>query len=434
MSDVVRRELRALPSVDRLATQVARAELEARRREILQGDDRPVDLIARARARLAPSLRSVVNATGVVLHTNLGRAPLPLNAQAALADVAGGYSNLELDLQTGKRGSRHVHIERLLSELIGCEAAMVVNNGAAAALLAVSSVASKDDGVLVARSQLVEIGGGFRIPDLVTSTGARLVEVGTTNRVRLSDYRDAIDERTAAILRVHQSNFRTVGFVSDADLHELCALGLPIVDDVGSGLLNDELLPASDEPTARDSVAAGAALTVFSADKLLGGPQAGIIVGNDEAIRRCRSHPLARVARIDKLSLAALEATLALYRDPALARAQVPVLAMLETPDEVLSARARRLAERIGGVVSRASARVGGGALPLLELEGPVVEFTAPECSSAREFAARLRTGASPIVVRVRSDRVVFDPRTLSDADVEIVVAEVERQVQRECR
>jgi L-seryl-tRNA(Ser) seleniumtransferase len=422
--DAARERLRALPSVDRLATAVARAELAQRRAELLGGAGDEVDLVERARGRLRPSLRRVLNATGVVVHTNLGRAPLAAAAREAVARVAEGYSNLELDLQTGERGSRQDHVEALVRELTGAEAALVVNNCAAATLLAAAALAGPGREIVVSRGQLIEIGGAFRIPDVVAQAGARLVEVGTTNRTRLSDYAAALGEHTAAILRAHPSNFRTVGFVEEVEIEALCGLGVAVIDDVGSGVLAGDLELLAGEPPVRRSVAAGAALVCFSGDKLLGGPQAGLLAGSREAIAACRRHPLARATRIDKLSLAALEATLALYRDPELARRELPVLAMLDAPEAVLARRAERLAEATGGEVVRASAKVGGGALPLLELEGPVVAIDpGPEGPDA--LAAALRRGDPAVVGRIRAARLLLDPRTLTDAEAEAAGAAV---------
>ena len=307
MSD--RDRLRDLPSVDRLATSVARAELQARREELLDGggtgDDAEVDLVARARARLRPHLRRVLNATGVVVHTNLGRAPLAAEAQAAVARIAAGYSNLELDLSSGERGSRHDHVEELLRELTGAQAAIAVNNCAAAVLLACAALAGGRDTV-VSRGQLIEIGGGFRIPEILAVAGTRLVEVGTTNRTRRADYEAALatgGERVGAILRAHPSNFRTVGFVEEVEIEELCALGAPVIDDVGSGVLVDDLELLAGEPPVRRSVRAGAALTAFSGDKLLGGPQAGLLVGT-RAGDRSLSPPSARERGPDRQAVA----------------------------------------------------------------------------------------------------------------------------------
>jgi len=434
------RSLRQLPAVHelaadlgvphRLAVRAARQAIEERREALRRGEaDAAAEPAGGLRARAhelaaqlgRPSLRRVLNATGVIVHTNLGRAPLPDAARAALADVARGYSNLEFDLQRGQRGSRHNHVESLLCELTGAQAAMVVNNGAAAVLLAVAALAGPGRAVLVSRGQLIEIGGGFRIPEVIGQSGARLVEVGTSNRTRLHDYRQALETEgaaVAAILRVHQSNFRAVGFVEEVAVGPLCELGVPVIDDVGSGVLHasPEL---RDEPAIADSVAAGAALVCASGDKLLGGPQAGLLVGRAEAVAAARAHPLARALRIDKLSLAALEATLRLYRDPAQARIQIPVLAMLTASAQELDERAARLRELIGGEAAelvRASARVGGGALPLLELEGPAVALSSH--LPAERLAEALRRGEPAVIARIHDGRVLLDPRTLSDDEL----------------
>jgi L-seryl-tRNA(Ser) seleniumtransferase len=366
------------------------------------------------------SPRPVLNATGVIVHTNLGRAPLAADAQAAVARVAKGYSNLEWDAERGVRGSRHDHVAGLLCELTGAEAAMAVNNCAAAVLLAAASLAGPEREIVVSRGQLVEIGGGFRIPEVVAQAGARLVEVGTTNRTRRADYERAIGPSTGAILRAHPSNFRQLGFVQEVEIEELCELGAPVIDDVGSGNLAEDLALLADEPPVRRSVAAGAALVCFSGDKLLGGPQAGLLVGRADAIAAARAHPLARALRLDKLSLAALEATLALYRDPERARREVPVLAMLLAGEPALRDRAERLADGIGEVVE-GGAKVGGGALPLLELPGPVVAVDGP----AEALAAELRAADPPVVGRIQDGRLLLDPRTLSDDEIEVVAAAV---------
>src|SRR6476659_9593728 len=375
--------LRTLPSVDRLAAALdaphalavaaARATIDERREELQAGAADDPDLLARARERLAraqqPSLRRVINATGVIVHTNLGRAPLARQAREAVARAAQGYSNLEWDAQTGTRGSRHDHVEHLLTELTGAEAALAVNNCAAAVLLAAAALAGPGKEIVVSRGQLVEIGGGFRIPDVVAQAGATLNEVGTTNRTRRADYEQAINADTGAILRAHPSNFRQLGFVQEVEIEELCELGVPVIDDVGSGNLAEDLQLLADEPPVRRSVRAGAALVCFSGDKLLGGPQAGVMVGTRAAVEAAKQHPLARALRLDKLSLAALEATLRLYRS---GDGAVPVLEMLTADDATLRARAERLAHGVGEVVEGV-AKVGGGALPLLELPGPAV-------------------------------------------------------------
>lgn len=423
---LVQQRLRALPSVDRLATAVARAELADRRAALLAGDGvaGDDDLVAAARARLRPSLRRVLNATGVVVHTNLGRAPLAPSARAAVERVAAGYSNLELDLAAGERGVRDVHVEALLCELTGAEAALAVNNCAGATLLAVAAIAGPGRDVIVSRGQLIEIGGSFRLPDVVAQAGARLLEVGTTNRTRLGDYRQAIGPDTAAVLRAHPSNFRTVGFVEEVAIEALCDLGPAVIDDVGSGVLADGMPALDDEPHVRRSVRAGAAAVLFSGDKLLGGPQAGVLVGRRAAIDACRGHPLARALRIDKLSLAALEATLALYRDPELARREIPVLAMLQVPPERLAERAAWLAEATGGRVVDAVARVGGGALPLLELNGPAVAL-APGRAGLDALARALRDGDPPLVGRIHAGELLLDPRTLAHDELASAAAVV---------
>jgi L-seryl-tRNA(Ser) seleniumtransferase len=411
------RALRALPAVNRLAIAVSRSELAHRRAELLAGAEDEVDLVSRAVDRLRPSMRRVLNATGVIVHTNLGRAPLAAAARTAVARAARGYINLEIDLDTGERGARHDHVEALLCELTGAEGALAVNNCAAAVLVAGAALAENRE-LIVSRGQLIEIGGAFRIPDVVRQAGARLVEVGTTNRTRLEDYRAALTGETGAILRAHASNFRALGFVEEVAVEALCELGVPVIDDVGSGVLAEDLELLAGEPPVRGSVRAGAALTCFSADKLLGGPQAGLIVGRRTFIDAVRRHPLARAVRIDKLSLAALEATLSLYRDPELARREIPVLAMLTVSAEVLEHRASRLASATGGEVIVATGRVGGGALPLLELTGPVVALM-PGVSGADALARELRAGDPAVLARISDGRVLLDPRTLADDEID---------------
>ena len=416
-------ELRDLPSVDELgrssddplAMDAARTVLDRAREEIRAGAA-PGDLQSRLHEELAalraPSLRRVLNATGVVVHTNLGRAPLPRAAVAHAVDVTTGYSNLEYDLVAGERGSRQDHAARILRRLTGAEAAIVVNNNAAAMLLALAALAEGGD-VLVSRGELIEIGDGFRIPDVLERSGARLVEVGTTNRTRAADY----DRPGAAlILRVHQSNFRVVGFAERPTLKELVAVArrasVPLVDDLGSGAFVD----LGDEPTAAQSLAAGADLVCFSGDKLLGGPQAGIVVGRADLVERLRRHPLHRALRIDKLSLAALEATLLLYLEPERALREVPVLRMLREDPNTVRARAQRLASKTNGEVEETVGRVGGGALPLTELPS----FA---CAVEEELAAPLR--AHDVVGVVRDGRLLLDCRTLTDAEADEVAAAV---------
>lgn len=366
-------------------------------------------------ARLRPSLGRVVNATGVVLHTNLGRAPLAPSAIAAALDAAGAAS-LEWDRASGARGSRHVHVVEHLRALTGAEDACVANTNAGAVLLALCSLGGGE--VVVSRGQLVEIGGGFRVPDVLATSGVRLVEVGTTNRTGLADYAAAIGPRTAAVLRVHPSNFRTVGFTEEVGVAELAALarerGVTLVDDLGSGVLAaDPRLP--DEPDARAAVAAGADLVCFSADKLLGGPQAGIVVGTAAALARCRAHPLMRALRPDKLTLAALEATLALHREPERAWREIPALAMIGASPAGRRARAGTLAEAVGGEVVETVGRAGGGTLPLLVLPSHAVALDA---SDPGALAARLRDGAPPVAARVARGRVLLDVLALDDRDL----------------
>ena len=436
-SDAGPAALRSLPAVHELAAAIdaphglavaaARAAIEERRAAVLGGSTDDVDLVARARELLEelarPSLRRVINATGVILHTNLGRAPLAASAREAVTRAAEGYSNLELDLASGERGSRHSHVEGLMRELTGAEAAIVVNNGAAAVLLSAAALAGPGRAIVVARGQLVEIGGGFRIPEVIAQSGARMLEVGTTNRTRLSDYERALHahDDVGAIMRVHQSNFRTIGFVEDVPVGALCELGVPVIDDVGSGWVGGAV--AVEEPAVADSVAAGAALVCCSGDKLLGGPQAGLIVGRQDAVAAARRHPLARAMRIDKLSLAALEATLRLYRDPQRALSEIPTLAMLAADEFTLSARAQELARAIGdrARVIRAVARVGGGTLPLLELEGPAVALEGEPEALARV----LRANEPPVIGRIHAGQLLLDPRTLTDEEVPMVARAV---------
>jgi len=422
--------LRGLPSVERLASRLpeaphqlavaaARETIDSARQAVLGGSSllSEEELVSAAAERIArltqPSLRRVINATGVVLHTNLGRAPLAPAAVAQLTEVAGGYSNLEYDLGSGARGSRGAPVEALLRQLSGAEDAIAVNNNAAAVMLALAALAG-DGEVLVSRGELVEIGGSFRIPDILAHSGATLVEVGTTNRTRLADYAAAIGERTTAILRVHRSNFRIVGFTEQPEAAELAALarerGIAMVDDLGSGALGE----VHDEPTVRAAVAAGADLVCCSGDKLLGGPQAGILFGRAEAVEGCRRHPLARALRLDKLQLAALEATLRLHRDEG--RRALPALAMIEAPEEDLQRRAGAMAAKIGAAaeVGRENGTPGGGSLAEVSLEGSVCLID-PGGQGADALLAQLRESDPPVIARIVRERVVLDPRTMSD-------------------
>ena len=422
-------ELRDLPSVDELARSIddplaveaAREVISHARGEIRAGRD-PGDLEAALRRALTearrPALRRVLNATGVLVHTNLGRAPLPAAALERVSEAARGYSNLEYDLEAGERGSRQDHVGAVLRRLTGAEAALVVNNNAGALLLTLAALAEGRE-VIVSRGELIEIGDGFRIPDVLARSGARLVEVGTTNRTQAADYERAAGPDTALMLRVHQSNFRVVGFTDRPTLAELAVVArtkeLPLLDDLGSGALVD----LGDEPTARASLAGGADLVCFSGDKLLGGPQSGIVAGRADLVARLRRHPLHRALRIDKLSLAALEGTLLLYLDPERVLQDVPVLRMLKEEIGAVKARAERLASSTGGEVEETVARVGGGALPLAELASYA-------CALDEELAAPLRAGTPAVVGIVRDGRLLLDCRTLADAETDEAAAAVE--------
>jgi L-seryl-tRNA(Ser) seleniumtransferase len=426
--------LQDLPSVDELlrderfagephdlVVEAARAALDVARSRIRDGRD-PGPIVEAVERELAaarrPALRRVINATGVLVHTNLGRAPLAPAALERVVEVGSGYSNLEYDLERGERGSRQDHVAGLLRRLTGAEAALVVNNNAAAVLLALAALAEGRE-VVVSRGELIEIGDGFRIPDVLARSGARLVEVGTTNRTRAADYEHAVGPATALLLRVHQSNFRVVGFSERPGLAELAVVArrheLPLVDDLGSGALGQ----VGDEPTPAESLRAGADLVCFSGDKLLGGPQAGIVVGRADLVERLRRHPLQRALRADKLTLAALEGTLALALDPE-TRGDVPVLRMFHEPVEAVRERAERLAGIVGGEVEETVARVGGGALPLAELPS----FA---CAVEEPLADALRSGEPPVVALVRDGRTLLDCRTLTDVEVDLVAAAVAR-------
>lgn len=445
--------LRALPSVDRLlrepsltggqwprsiVVEAAREVLAGARQEIIGGGSPPdVQYLVAATVRIlqnrmSSSLRPVVNATGVILHTNLGRAPVSEAAGQAMLTASTRYSNLEFDLDSGERGSRHAHLRALLCEVTGAEDGLAVNNNAGAVLLCLSALASGRE-VIVSRGQSVEIGGGFRIPDVMRQSGADLVEVGTTNRTYVADYESAITPRTALLLRVHPSNFRIDGFVHTVGIAELADIarkaGIGVMDDVGSGaLLDPRSFGLRDEPLVQDSVRAGATVVCFSGDKLLGGPQAGIVVGKKEAIERVRRHPLARALRIDKASLAGLDATLRHYQRGE-ATSEIPVWRMIARSSEELERRARAIegalrSPRIRAAAMRAT--VGGGSLPQETLPswGVVVSTSDDPSQSAGCLARCLRSRARPIVGRVEHDAVWLDLRTVEpDDDAEILVA-----------
>ena len=361
-----------------------------------------------------PSLRGVINATGVVLHTNLGRAPLAQTAIDAMRRVAAGYSNLEYDLERGARGSRYAHCVTLLKELAGAEDALVVNNNAAALVLALNTLAHGRE-VVISRGELVEIGGSFRIPEILERSGATLREIGTTNRTHPGDYTQAVTDQTGAVMKVHRSNFAMEGFVADVDARVLAELlrplGVPLVHDLGGGLL----LPLDDlgltgEPTAAEAVRAGADLVAMSGDKLLGGPQAGIIVGRAALVRRLRENPLARALRVDKLTLAALEATLTLYRDPAVARREVPVLAMLSRSIGELRRRAEALHAALPGAsILDCEASVGGGTFPNAKVPSVALAFA----QDAESLEARLRLGEPAVIGRIADGRLLLDLRAV---------------------
>ena len=431
--------LRGLPSVEQLlqnrlaanliasygrplTLQAVRAALDEVRNRVSEGS--PVNvpeakkLLATSASLLhswtTPTLLPVINASGVILHTNLGRAPLSIAAIQAMESVAGGYSNLEFNLDTGKRGSRSMHCEALLQRLTGAEAALVVNNNAAAVLLLLSALANKQR-VIVSRSQLVEIGGGFRTPDVMRQSGARLIEIGTTNRVHLSDYEEALSEPTAMVLHAHHSNFRIIGFTQEPDQKEIADLahsfGVIFADDLGSGVfLATERFGLAHEPTVQEALAAGADLVSFSGDKLLGGPQAGILVGKADLLKKIKKHPLARAVRADKLCLAALAATLIYYaRDEA--EREIPVWRMISASTGSLKKRAKTWVNRLGqGKGMEGQSTIGGGSLPGETLPTWVLALSV---KSVDKFLANLRREQVPVIARIEDDQVLLDPRTV---------------------
>lgn len=451
--------LRALPKVDdllkrddvvalvsehgrELTLTALRTALDATRAAVRAGETTDVSaegLVCVASAELAetakPSLRRVINATGIVVHTNLGRSPLADAAVDAVVAVARGYSTLEYDVPSGERGSRHAHVEELICRLTGAEAAMAVNNNASAVLLGIAALSRRKEAI-VSRGQLVEIGGSFRIPDIMRESGAKMVEVGTTNKTHLRDYENAITPKTGLILKVHSSNYRVVGFTQEVPLEELVALGakhgVPVFEDQGSGVLIDLArfgLPG--EPTVGAAIAAGADLVSASGDKLLGGPQAGILTGKAEVIARLKKHPLARAVRLDKMTLAALEATLRLYLDEERALGEIPTLRMLTMPVSEVAKRAEALAAAIRAGCGDAYAvttqpdvsRAGGGSLPMEDIATTVVAL-APARLSATALEAALRLGEPSVIARIKDGRLLLDPRTLrEDEEPEVVAA-----------
>lgn len=450
-------DLRGLPSVDqllqtdfanRLITQngrplvveAARQALSEARASLLAGElqqapdvyaslERMEEILS---AILASTLRPVINASGVILHTNLGRAPLSAAALRAIQETAAAYSTLEYDLAEGKRGSRSVHAEELLRRLTGAEAAMVVNNNAAALLLCLSALARRKR-VVIARSQLVEIGGGFRIPDVMSQSGARLVEVGTTNRVHPQDFEQALEEPAALVLRAHSSNFKVVGFTAMPELEEIVRIahahGVPVLDDLGSGsLIDTACFGLAHEPTVQESLAAGVDLVCFSGDKLLGGPQAGIILGKADLLARIKKHPLARAVRADKLCLAALSATLLHYLKDEAVR-EVPIWRMIAATETELRAKAQTWLRALDtGEVVPCRSTVGGGSLPeeTLPSWGLALNVRRPT-----RFLADLRSLPQPVIARVEADRVLLDPRTVLVGQESILLAGVRSVLER---
>jgi len=447
---------RQLPSVDRLLRSPELSSLladtpravmveairvvldDARRLDGAVSHDWAAEVQAEVGLRMTPTLRPVLNATGVVLHTNLGRAPLADAAVEAMNSISRGYSTLEFDLHRGSRGSRQTHCRSLLIELTGAEDALVVNNAAGALTLVLNEAAEGRD-VVISRGELIEIGGSFRIPDILAKSGAGMKEIGTTNRTHLDDYRAALDSGAAAVLTVHRSNFEQTGFVATPEPTALAELasqyGVPYVHDVGSGLLADlGAWGLRGEPRVPEALAGGATVVVFSGDKLLGGPQAGCLVGASDLIGRCRTNPLARALRADKFTLAGLAATLALYRDPDQALSDIPVLRMLTMSAEDLKALATTLAAACPHSLQPrpvpGHSAVGGGAFPDARLPTTLVELT-PGQLGAKELLRKLRVGETPVVARVTDDKVLLDPRTLAAESLELVGTALARAVAR---
>jgi len=468
------RYLRALPAVDELfrhpqsqahlriyskALVVAsiRRVLERKRQAILRSaSEQEAGAVEMAREHLLaavgeelaaatrPSLRPVINATGVVLHTNLGRAPLWAEALRNIVDIASRYSNLELDLITGERGSRYEHVEEVLRQISGAESALVVNNNAGAVLLALNSLAEGKE-VIVSRGQLVEIGGSFRIPDVMRKSGARLVEVGTTNRTHLKDYEQAINGETALLLKVHTSNFRVLGFTAEVSLKELVALGqakgLPVMEDLGSGCFIDLAEYGIErEPTVQEAIEAGVDVVTFSGDKLLGGPQAGIILGKKEYLDILKKNPLNRSLRIDKLTLAGMESTIRAYLNKAEAIKNLPVLRMLTCPLEELERRSKRLQRKLAKELSSVcqvklkeeTSQVGGGALPLQILPTRVIALRPLEISAA-DLEKKLRHTDPPVIARVKEEEVLLDLRTVAETEEKLLLEGVRQALQANC-
>ncbi len=464
--------LRELPSVDRLMRESLLEDLQLKlpRRVVLQavqetidtyrsyitsnasdqsllpqtGDLHPANLaqeaLVLAEKKAGMNLKPLVNATGIIIHTNLGRAPLSEQAVKALTDIAANYNNLELSLENGKRGSRQEHLESLLCEISGAEAAIALNNNAAAVFMALNALAGGLE-VVVSRGQLVEIGGSFRIPEIMAASGAKLVEVGTTNKTYLRDYEAVVNENTAAFLKVHTSNYHMVGFTAEVETSELAGLAhkhnLLLIEDLGSGVFLDlEKYGLPPEPRVQDSVSAGADLVTFSGDKMLGGPQCGIIVGREDLVARIRKNQLARAMRVDKFTIAALEATMRLYLDEEKAIREIPVWRMLTAEPALLEERAKTLASRFAEIagsanisVVRGVSKVGGGALPTAELPTYLVVVKPMEVKAER-VVENLRLNNPPVILRLQHDMLLFDPRTVFEDQEDILVQALKKAYQ----
>ena len=420
-------------SVREVIEELRKDILEGKRNQVGTKETLMTEIVARITGKKKKSLRRVINATGVVLHTNLGRANLSDKACESIMDVARNYTNLEYDVKRGSRGSRHDHVEKILTKITGAEAAMVVNNNAAATMLCLSALA-KDKEVIVSRGELVEIGGSFRVPEIMEQSGAKLMDVGTTNKTKPSDYLNAYHEgETGALMKVHTSNYRILGFTQEVELPEMVELGkklnLPVIYDMGSGLMADLTEDGVDEPTVLDALKTGIDVILFSGDKLLGGPQGGIIAGKKEYIDKMKAHPLARAFRVDKMTLAAMEATFFEYSDIRQARKTIPVLNMITTPAKELKDKAERLAEAIRGVthnftveVEACKDQVGGGSAPTVLLDGYAVAIQG-RALTPEKIERLLRKEEIPIIVRITHNQVYLDVRTIREDEFEYIVA-----------
>ncbi|MBQ6833487.1 MAG: L-seryl-tRNA(Sec) selenium transferase [Lachnospiraceae bacterium] len=389
------------------------------------------EICSRITGKKKHNLRTLVNATGVVLHTNLGRSNLCKTAVESVMAVADSYSNLEYDVKKGARGSRHDHVEKIITEITGAEAAMVVNNNAAATMICLSAMAYGKE-VITSRGELVEIGGSFRIPDIMEQSGAHLKEVGTTNKTKPSDYRNAYDpEKTGAFMKVHTSNYRILGFTQEVSLKEMVALGkeynLPVIYDMGSGLMTDLSRYGVDEPTVIDALNDGADVVLFSGDKLLGGPQGGVLIGKKEYINKMKKHPLARAFRVDKMTLAAMEATFFEYLDMDTAKKNIPVLQMITYTEDELIAKANKLIDAINAktdvyelAIEPCNDQIGGGSAPTVKLHGQAVSV-ATDAISAERLERLMRKAEVPVIVRVAHDQVLFSVRTIKESEMSLV-------------